>query len=247
MLATASFAACAVPRTATRPTPPKPTIPGRLALEVPKQVPAGLSPGVHSLSFESGSALLYVPKSPPGPRPLLVVFHGAGGQARHMINLLWAQAEEQGLLLLAPQSSGPTWDLVTGDYGPDVAVLQQLLTAVSSLEPVDPARMGLAGFSDGASYALALGLDNGDLFSSVLAFSPGFLSPEHRVGSPRVFVAHGTADPVLDIDKCGRAVVNQLRDLGYGVTYREFDGPHTVPKEIAGAATKWFSGGTSGS
>jgi phospholipase/carboxylesterase len=218
-----------------------------LALEVPKQVPAGLSPGVHSLSFESGSALLYVPKSPPGPRPLLVVFHGAGGQARHMINLLWAQAEEQGLLLLAPQSSGPTWDLVTGDYGPDVAVLQQLLTAVSSLEPVDPARMGLAGFSDGASYALALGLDNGDLFSSVLAFSPGFLSPEHRVGSPRVFVAHGTADPVLDIDKCGRAVVNQLRDLGYGVTYREFDGPHTVPKEIAGAATKWFSGGTSGS
>jgi phospholipase/carboxylesterase len=175
---------------------------------------------------------------------MLVVFHGAGGQARHMIDLLWSQAEEQGVLLLAPQSSGPTWDLVTGDYGADAAMVQQFLTAVSALEPVDPARLGVAGFSDGASYALSLGLDNGDLFSSVLAFSPGFASPEHRVGSPRVFIAHGTGDQVLDIDKCSRALVTQLRGMGYGVTYREFDGPHTVPKEIAGAATKWFSGGS---
>lgn len=32
-----------------------------------------------------------------------------------------------------------------------------------------------AGFSDGASYALSLGLPNGNLFSHIVAFSPGFM------------------------------------------------------------------------
>jgi len=35
-------------------------------------------------------------------------------------------------------------------------------------------RVGVCGFSDGASYALGLGLANGELFKSVMAFSPGF-------------------------------------------------------------------------
>ncbi|HVE87578.1 MAG TPA: PHB depolymerase family esterase [Myxococcales bacterium] len=219
--------------------------PGRLAFPAPPPdapPPSGLSPGVHRLASESGTAYLYVPGERPGPRPLLVVFHGAGGEARWMIDRLSAQAEARGVLLLAPQSAGPTWDLIRGEYGVDAAVLQQMLTVISTLFQVDPSRIGAAGFSDGASYALSLGLDNGDVFSSVMAFSPGFATLEHRKGSPRVFVSHGTADQVLNVDACGRAVVKRLRELGYGVTYQEFDGKHTLPPEVAAAATEWFTG-----
>jgi len=243
VLAALSLAACASSRSAAPPPLAVTGRPGRLALGAPQaSIPMGLTPGIHPLASEHGSAYLYVPAERPGPRPLLVVFHGAGGQARQMIDLLKAQADEQGLLLLAPQSAARTWDLITGDYGVDAIVLQQFLRAVSTLVPVDQARVGVAGFSDGASYALSLGLDNGDVFSSVLAFSPGFTAFEHPIGSPRVFVAHGTADQVLNVDRCGRAVVSQLRNLGYAVNYREFDGPHTVPKEIASAAAQWFAG-----
>jgi poly(3-hydroxybutyrate) depolymerase len=42
---------------------------------------------------------------------------------------------------------------------------------------VDPQRICVSGFSDGASYALSLGLANGDLFTHVAAFSPGFMRP----------------------------------------------------------------------
>lgn len=245
VLAAAALASCATARTRTAPPPPMLTgTPGRLALEVPKDSPPmGLTPGIHRLNSESGSALLYVPADRPGLRPLLVVFHGAGGEARTMIDLLKSQAEEQGVVLLAPQSADHTWDRITGDYGADAAVLQQLLTAVATLLPLDPARVGVGGFSDGASYALSLGLDNGDVFSSVLAFSPGFIAPEHRRGSPRVFVAHGTADQVLNVDQCGRAVVARLKEMGYGVTYREFQGPHVVPADVAVAGAKWFAEG----
>ena len=46
---------------------------------------------------------------------------------------------------------------------------------------IDPGRIGLAGFSDGASYALSLGVANGDLFTHIMAFSPGFMRPPAQV------------------------------------------------------------------
>jgi predicted esterase len=107
---------------------------------------------------------------------------------------------------------------------------------------VDPARVGVGGYSDGASYALSLGLANGDLFSGVLAFSPGFLAPTGQKGSPRVFVSHGTGDEWLPIDSCSRRIVPRLQSAGYEVRYREFDGGHVVPPAIAREAASWFTG-----
>lgn len=108
---------------------------------------------------------------------------------------------------------------------------------------MDPARLAITGFSDGASYALSLGLTNGDLFSRVLAFSPGFAAPADRQGAPRIFISHGTADAVLPIDRCSRRIVPRLEQAGYDVTYVEFDGPHTVPPEIQRAAVDWLAQG----
>jgi predicted esterase len=48
-----------------------------------------------------------------------------------------------------------------------------------------------------------------------------------------VFVSHGTRDDVLPIDRTSRRIVPALRDDGYDVTYREFDGGHVVPPEVA--------------
>jgi predicted esterase len=100
--------------------------------------------------------------------------------------------------------------------------------------------MAVAGFSDGASYALSLGVANGDLFTHIIAFSPGFLAPASRNGQPRIFVSHGVKDGVLPIDSCSRKIVPRLKHAGYEVRYREFDGPHTVPPEVAREALDWF-------
>jgi phospholipase/carboxylesterase len=105
---------------------------------------------------------------------------------------------------------------------------------------VDPRQVGVEGFSDGASYALGIGLANGDLFSRLIAFSPGF-SPEGRaVGRPDVFISHGTGDDVLPIDRCSRRIVPRLRGRGYDVRYQEFEGGHEVPAAITAQAMAWF-------
>ena len=58
-----------------------------------------------------------------------------------------------------------------------------------------------------------------------------------------MFISHGTIDPVLDIDACSRRIVPALRKGGYKVTYKEFEGKHTLPPEIASEAMKWFMDG----
>ena len=50
----------------------------------------------------------------------------------------------------------------------------------------------------------------------------------------------GTVDQVLPIDDCSRRIVPELKAEGYRVTYREFEGKHTLPPEVAAEAMRWF-------
>lgn len=187
---------------------------------------------------------LYVPATYRAgqPAPLVLLLHGAGEDARDGLALLRQQADAAGLILLALTSRGPTWDAIVGRgrYGSDVAAIDQILEDTFSRYAVDPSRIAVGGYSDGASYALSLGITNGDLFTHVLAFSPGFMVPTGQRGSPRIFVSHGTRDGWLPIDRCSRRIVPQLERAGYEVRYREFKGGHVVPSEIGREATDWF-------
>jgi phospholipase/carboxylesterase len=135
---------------------------------------------------------------------------------------------------------GRTWDLLTGGLGRDVAVLDDALARVA--DGLAVSRVALGGFSDGASYALSLGLANGDLFEALLAFSPGFAAPPGHTGRPRIWISHGTADRVLPVERCGRRVSRDLAAAGYDVTYDEFDGGHVVtPGLVTAALDTWLT------
>lgn len=210
--------------------------------------------GLQQLKLEGGrDGLIYVPAAlhAERPAPLLLMLHGAGGNARHSIALLQRLADSAGLILLVPDSRGQTWDVIAGGYGADVAYIERALEQTFGRYHVDPARIAIGGFSDGASYALSLGVTNGDLFTHIVAFSPGFMQPASVHGSPALFISHGTRDSVLPIDVCSRKIVPRVKRAGYRVRYREFDGAHTVPADIAGEALDWFlkgegaSGGSS--
>jgi phospholipase/carboxylesterase len=175
------------------------------------------------------------------PAPLLVMLHGAGGTGRRASALVMPQAEAAGCVVLAPDSRAASWDAVTGGFGPDVRFLGRALAETFAHAPIDRSRIALGGFSDGATYALALGRANGDVFGALLAFSPGFLIDVRRTARPRCFVAHGRQDDILPIDRCSRVIVPALRRAGYDVRYREFDGPHAVPPSIAREAMDWLA------
>lgn len=216
---------------------------GRLAARPLQQAAHAATSGVHPLELGRGrDGLLYVPQgySAERPAPLALLLHGAGGNAQHGLAPLLPLADTAGLLLLAPDSRRQTWDVILGRYGPDIAFIDQALAQTFSRYTIDPAYVAIGGFSDGASYALSVGITNGDLFTTIVAFSPGFLAPADQVGQPRIFIAHGTHDTVLPIAACSRRIVPQLQAAAYDLHYQEFDGPHTVPPEIARAGCTFF-------
>jgi phospholipase/carboxylesterase len=221
--------------------------PARLQARVPsKSAPPNGEPprpGITSLGLASGKdGLRYIPTSyrATSPAPLVLMLHGAGRSSDEGIHPFVELADEAGLILVAPDSRGRTWDFLYGPYGDDVAFIDRALDDTFRRYTVDPARITIEGFSDGASYALSLGLTNGDLFSRIVAFSPCILAPAAFAGRPRVFISHGTNDRILPIDQCGRRIAAQLKDNGYEVDYREFTGPHTVPPALARGAVDWL-------
>jgi predicted esterase len=189
--------------------------------------------------------VLFVPERVQGggPLPLVVMLHGAGGDARGGLAPFMDQAEEAGVILLAPESRGRTWDVLLGGYGPDVTFIDRALKQTFSRYAVDADRLAMEGFSDGASYALGLGLANGDLFRRIIAFSPGYVPPFAAKGRPSLFISHGTVDKVLPIDRCSRRIVPALRRRDYELRYQEFEGGHEVPADIAKDALTFVGGG----
>jgi phospholipase/carboxylesterase len=209
--------------------------------------PASTGPaGLHPLEIAGGrDGYVYVPAGyrPESQAPLVLMLHGAGGKGSDNIQTLLPYADDAGMILVSPDSRLQTWDVLHGAYGPDIAYIDQALQQTFDRYSVDPSRIGIEGFSDGASYALSVGITNGDLFTNILAFSPGFMAPAGQTGAPRIFISHGTRDATLPIDRCSRRIVPQLQQAGYDVTYIEFDGPHTVPSTIAEDAVTWFLAG----
>jgi predicted esterase len=179
-------------------------------------------------------AILQLPKTAAdSPLPLLLMLHGAGQSADDMFWYLGTAHEEAGVAVLAPNSRDLSWDAIRDDFGPDVDFLNRALERALDSALIDPTRLAIGGFSDGASYAISLGLINGDLFKKVVAFSPGFIIDGTPNGKPRFFVSHGTNDRILPIDRCGRRIATQLKARGYDVTFREFDGGHEIPEPVA--------------
>lgn len=214
---------------------------GRL-LSRPGPVQASIVPGLWDIRYQGElRAQLSVPPAydPAHPAALLVAFHGAGGGLQSLASFR-PETDSRGILLLLVGSYGVTWDGITGSYGADAEVIDYALEYAFYHCAVDPGRLAFGGFSDGATYALGLGLTNSDFVSRIIAFSPGYV-PSHTLrGQPRVFVSHGTNDLVLPIDQASRQIVPGLRSQGLDVTYQEFDGGHTVPADIRTQALEWL-------
>jgi phospholipase/carboxylesterase len=200
--------------------------------------------GLHPLQLDkTRDGLIYIPKTynHETPAALALMLHGAGGEAEHGLQLLRQYADEKNIILLSPASRYTTWDVIAKDtFNGDVIFIDQALSLVFERFNVDSRRLAIGGFSDGASYALSLGLSNGDLFTHIIAFSPGFYHTVEIKSRPHVYISHGIKDRILPIAPCSRRIVPRLKRLNYNVNYNEFQGEHEIPLDISAEAVKWF-------
>ncbi|MDL2283588.1 esterase [Oxalobacter sp. OttesenSCG-928-P03] len=220
-----------------------PELLGRMTFTITPPTKDPLPPGLHSLGLaEERDTLLLVPEGlePSRPVPLFVMFHGASGSAEKVMPFVTDYAHKHKFIIMLPQSTYYTWDLTIGGHGPDLDRLGKALNIVSSHFAIDPEHFALAGFSDGASYALSTGLTNGDLISHIIVLSGGFMNVYMKTGKPRVFITHSPEDEQLNIKTSALKHHKELKELGYDIHFELFSGPHVIYPPVVEKAMAFF-------
>jgi len=160
------------------------------------------------------SAVIERPAAPPGPRPLLIVLHGAalsGAITRDLMHLS-ALAPREGVALAFPDAAGLIWNeaslarelpaMLSG--GDDVAFLDALIDRLVADGIADPAAVHLAGISNGGMMAAHYACLRAGRIASLAMFKatmPPATDTPCRPSRPLpVMLVAGTADPVVRWD-----------------------------------------------
>ncbi|WKB37321.1 esterase [Terrilactibacillus sp. S3-3] len=111
--------------------------------------------------------------------------------------------------------------------------------------PIDPKRLYLAGFSQGAILAMTLGLSLGKRIRGIAALSgyiPDFVRDTYDikpVAHLSAFISHGDMDNILPYE-WGRANVKFFKELGASVTFHTYHAGHTVSSKNLQDFQQWL-------
>jgi phospholipase/carboxylesterase len=195
------------------------------------------------------------------PPPLLLLLHGYGANEEDLFSLasyvdphflvvsvrapITLAAGAYAWFHLGLGAQGIQFD--AREVAAGVSTLHQFVQEVSQQYGVDPRRIFLLGFSQGAMMALHLALTHPGLAAGVIALSGRALprvdellpDPELLSGFP-LFVAHGIYDAVLPIHH-GRETRSILSQLPVSLTYQEYPMGHEISPESFRDASSWLT------
>ena len=188
--------------------------------------------------------------------PVLVLLHGRGSHRgdlqalRPHIPAGWGLVTPQAPHPGHPWGYGPGWAwyryLAEDQVDPSslqagLAELTSFLDDLPAQLGLQPGRLVLGGFSQGATTSLAWALANPGRVSDVLVFggfliaSPPVLAPGTTTPGARVFWGHGTRDPSIPFVLAERGR-QRLRKAGADLETKDYEIGHWIaPEEIADA------------
>lgn len=167
--------------------------------------------------------------------PVVVALHGEGDAGRELGQ--WAElAERAGCLVAAPQARGTGWG--KGKASSDGAFVRACLDDVKTRYRVDPERVLLAGYGNGADYVFALGAAQRTVYAACAPFLR--LTEAEVEKGPPCFIVAGADEPSR---ARGFKAQQRLQDLEVvaklrptGAAAGEFP-----PREEYAAALEWFA------
>ena len=111
---------------------------------------------------------------------------------------------------------------------------------------LDPEKIYLLGFSQGASISIFCGLTHPELFHGIVSLCgvirPNGFSKEidkDKIRDLNLFMANGTEDELVPIE-LGRRSKKYLEDAGVKPAYREYSAGHTISNECLQEMLKWL-------
>lgn len=191
-----------------------------------------------------------------GPPPGLLLLHGRGADERDLLGL--APALDPRLLIVSaraplPLGWGYHWYELgeigapeSESFGRSLDLLAAFIPTVVTGFGIDPRRLFLLGFSQGAMMSGSIALTRPDLaagavlLSGYLPLSSGLPIAEDRLAGFPVFVGHGVDDPVIPV-AFGRQAGDYLTRIGANLTYREYPIEHRISELELDDIAAWLS------
>ncbi|MCW2829538.1 MAG: hypothetical protein JWP31_230 [Aeromicrobium sp.] len=171
-----------------------------------RDLPAATTTRTMTSGGRTRSYALHVPPSYDGSRrvPLVVMFHGLGGDPRTVIRAtgMAKKADEAGALLVVPLARGKVsqwrFRLPITDPRSDLAFVRDLVKTIKRDGCVDSERVYAAGFSNGSALTLALACDASTDFAAYAAVSGPYFQPAcAKAPAASIVYFHGKKDPVV--------------------------------------------------
>ncbi|SEW46165.1 polyhydroxybutyrate depolymerase [Cognatiyoonia koreensis] len=147
------------------------------------------------------------------PMPVMLHFHGWGRQGDLVVNhgRISASTRKRGVLLLAPNGNGRTWNFRRG-RSEDVDFAAAVIEDAAARFPIDRARIFVSGYSFGSGMAWRYVCENGNGVAALFAVSGTIDQRETCPEAPgEVRHVHGLSDNVMGYPK------GQGNDLLYPV------------------------------
>ena len=174
--------------------------------------------------------------------PEAINFMARHGRGLICLTLPADRCEELGLALQVENNTSPFGTAFTVS----IDARRGITTGISAADrcetirvAIDPRRIGMMGFSNGATYALSIGTANPQLVGTVIAFSPGPAFLGKSGPDQRIFISHGEQDDVLPYSYT-RGLVARIRVRKIPLMFESFAGGHLVPRDIRAKALAWF-------
>ncbi|MGV6849142.1 MAG: alpha/beta hydrolase family esterase [Marinibacterium sp.] len=133
------------------------------------------------------------------PLPVLLHFHGWMRQGDLIVKhrRLAGATRRRGVLLLAPNGRGRSWDFWTADTD-DVAFAEAVIEDAVKRYPIDRERIYVSGYSYGGAMAWRYVCENGKDVAALLSISGTIRQSDSCPQAPReVHHVHGLADTVM--------------------------------------------------
>jgi len=119
--------------------------------------------------------LLVAPNAPtPGPRPLVLVYHGDGGTMTDLHDAWrWEAATGNDAFVVYPDGESRTWDLETKTGNKDIEFASALIEELAKTLPIDRARLFATGYSSGGFLSNVLACHRPGLFRGIASNAGG--------------------------------------------------------------------------
>ncbi len=199
-------------------------------------------------------------KSSDGPAPAVVLIHGRGTNERGLLPIAQRLPEELHVLSVRapdPLQGGYTWyelDLSRGghhasqphenEFRRSLDLLHEFVEWAIEAYDIDPDRVGLLGFSQGAIASLGALCERPESYRWIVALN-GYLAESHeeRAGNARdkpIFIGAGQSDQIIPAQRAKRAA-EFLEEAGADVRSETYPVGHgTHPEEIR-AVSEWVT------